>query len=148
MTATITPRRVDQLAVRLHDLRAERDQARIELVGPASGDTADRATNVDANIRFALLEQRIAALELELVEQPLARTENGAVAIGDVVTLELGDGPETFLIGSVDEAAPGVDVLTPTSPLGRVVVGARPGDTVTYRPRPGRTMLATVIAVG
>ncbi|WP_375496932.1 GreA/GreB family elongation factor [uncultured Jatrophihabitans sp.] len=144
---TTTSARADLLAARLHDLRAERDLAQLELIGEASGDAADRATNVDANIRFALLEQRVQALELELAEQPLAHRRGGEVAIGDVVTLDLGDGPESFLIGTVDEAVEGVEVLTPTSPLGRVVVGADVGDTVTYRPRPGRTMLATIIAV-
>ena len=147
MTATIASPRTDLLAVRLQQLRSERDEAQLELVNESSGDAADRATNVDANIRFALLEQRILDVELELAGQPQERRHDGAVGIGDVVTLDLGDGPEAFLVGRVDEAVDDLEVLTPTSPLGRVVVGAHAGDTVTYRPRPGRTMLATVISV-
>ena len=147
MTATTTSSRATLLSTRLDDLRAERDAAQLELIGAASGDAADRATNVDANVRFALLEQRIHALELEIAEQPLERVRSGEVAIGDLVTLDLGDGPETFLIGSVDEATTGVEVLTPTSPLGRKVVGARVGDTVTYAPRPHRSMTATVVGI-
>ena len=147
MTATTTSARAELLTRRLRDLSAELDRARDELIGDPSGDAADRATNVDANVRFALLEQRVHALELELAEQPHERRGDGAVAVGDVVTLDLGDGPETFVIGSVDEAGADLDVLTPTSPLGRVIVGAGVGDTVTYAPRPGRTMLATIIAV-
>lgn len=146
MTAT-TSARADLLAARLRDLRTERDEAQLELIGEASGDAADRATNVDANVRFALLEQRVLALELELAEQPLARPRDGEVAVGDLVTLDLGDGPEAFLIGSVDEAVTGVDVLTPTSPLGRMVLDGKVGETVTYRPRPGRTLQATIISV-
>lgn len=147
MTAATTSPRADLLAARIHDLRAERDQAQLELIGGASGDAADRATNVDANVRFALLEQRILALELELADQPTGRRHGSEVTVGDLVILELGDGPETFLIGSVDEASAGVQVLTPTSPLGRVVVGANVGDTVTYAPRPHRSMVVTIVGV-
>ncbi|WP_375481006.1 GreA/GreB family elongation factor [uncultured Jatrophihabitans sp.] len=147
MTALTTSARAELLSTRLTALRAERDQAQLELVGGASGDAADRATNVDANVRFALLEQRIHALELELAELPLRQRHDGEVTIGDVVVLDLGDGRETFLIGSVDEATDGTEVLTPTSPLGRVVVGAAVGDTVTYEPRRGRSMLATIVSV-
>lgn len=147
MTATTTSARAELLAARLSDLRTERDRAQQELIGDAGGDAADRATNVDANVRFALLEQRVHALELELAGQPHERLRDGEVAVGDVVTLDLGDGPEAFLIGSVEESVSGVEVLTPTSPLGRVVVGAQVGDTVTYAPRRGRTMQATVLGV-
>ena len=147
MTAATTTPRADLLAARLRDLRVERDEAQLELIGGASGDAADRATNVDANVRFGLLEQRILGLELELADQSIGQRSDGTVTVGDLVVLELGDGPETFLIGSVDEATAGVQVLTPSSPLGRVVVGANVGDTVTYAPRPHRKMVVTIVGI-
>jgi transcription elongation factor GreA len=63
-----------------------------------------------------------------------------------VVTLDLGDGDETYLVGPVEQALAGADTVTPMSPLGRAIVGARVGETVTYQPRPGVTTSVTIRA--
>jgi transcription elongation factor GreA len=95
-----------------------------------------------------MLEQRIVALENELSERPVIRRhDDGTVSIGDIVTVDLGDGPETYLLGSVDEASDGMDVITPSSPLGQVLQGAPVGATLSYAARPGRSLQAKVIAV-
>lgn len=146
MTSTAADPRSDALILKLHELRSARDVALSELAADASGDVADRATNVDANVRFALLEQRIHALEVELANGPAARPSDGRVTVGDVVTLDLGDGPESFLYGPVEHAAPGLDVVTPSSPLGVAIEGATAGTTVTYRIR-SRELTAKVVAV-
>ena len=150
MTATISPAsRQDVLTARLAALRAEREQTLTETIPSGGGDMADRATNVDGHVRLAMLEQRIATVEDELAasQQPSARSTKDGVAVGDVVTLDLGDGPESFLLGSVDEAGDSVDVITPSSPLGQALQGARVGSTVSYATRPNRTLYATVVAV-
>jgi transcription elongation factor GreA len=150
MTATLTAEfRNDALSSRLAALYLERKQLLSEIVPVGSGDEADRATNVDGHIRLAMLEQRIVSLENELAErttQP-ARKADGTVAVGDVVTVDLGDGPETYLLGTVDEAGAGMDVITPSSPLGQVLQGASVGSTLSYAARPGRSLQAKVIAV-
>ncbi len=149
MTATLTAEsRNDALSARLAALDVERKQLLAEIAPVGSGDDADRATNVDGHIRLAMLEQRIVALETELAERPTrSRGAEGTVSLGDVVTVDLGDGPETYLLGSVDEAADGVDVITPSSPLGKVLQGVSVGSIVSYATRPGRSLTATVIAV-
>lgn len=150
MTATLNPEsRTEVLSSRLSELYVERKQLLAEIAPVGSGDEADRATNVDGHIRLAMLEQRIVALEGELAQRPAQRDRaaDGTVAIGDVVTVDLGDGPETYLLGTVDEAADGVDVITPSSPLGRVLQGAEVGSTLSYAARPGRSLQAKVIAV-
>ncbi len=151
MTATITPAsRQDILTARLTALRAERDQAMAETIPTGGGDVADRATNVDGHVRLAVLEERVAALEAELAttHRPSARSEHGGAAVGDVVTLDFGDGPESFLLGSIDEATDGLDVITPSSPLGQALQGASVGSTVSYTTGPNRTLYVTLIAVG
>ena len=40
-----------------------------------------------------------------------------------------------------------MDVITPSSPLGKVLQGASVGATLSYAARPGRSLQATVIAV-
>jgi transcription elongation factor GreA len=147
-----TRSRIDRsqvLAARLAALQLERKQVLAEIAPVGIGDDADRATNVDGHVRLAMIEERIAAVEAELAEADVRRRRaaDGTVGIGDVVTVDLGDGPETFLLGTVDEAADGLDVITPSSPLGKVLQGASVGATVSYAARPGRALEARVIAV-
>jgi transcription elongation factor GreA len=149
MTMTLTPEnRTDARSSRLAELYVERRQLLAEIAPVGSGDEADRATNVDGHIRLAMLEQRIVALENELsAPTPRRRADDGTVSIGDVVTVDLGDGPETYLLGTVDEAGDALDVITPSSPLGQVLQGAAVGATLSYAARPGRSLQAKVIAV-
>lgn len=150
MTATISPAtRRDTLTARLTELQAERDQALTETIPVGDGDMADRATNVNGHVRLAMLEERIAIVEQELAafRETSTRSAGSGVSVGDMLTLDLGDGPETFLLGSVDEATDSFDVITPNSPLGKALLGARVGSSVSYRTRPGRKLSARIIAV-
>jgi transcription elongation factor GreA len=137
------------LTARLTELRAERDQALTETIPVGDGDMADRATNVNGHVRLAMLEERIAIIEQELAafRETSTRSAGNGVTVGDMLTLDLGDGPETFLLGSVDEATDSFDVITPNSPLGKALLGARVGSSVSYRTRPGRKLSARIIAV-
>jgi transcription elongation GreA/GreB family factor len=143
--------RHEVLTNRLAALRKDRHEILAEIAPVGVGDDADRATNVDGHVRLAMLDQRIAAVEAELADAELspARSvvEEDTVAIGKVVTVDLGDGPETYLLATVEEAGQGVDVITPSSPLGKVLQGARVGATLSYAARPGRTLQATLLAV-
>jgi transcription elongation factor GreA len=139
---------VTLLTQRLCAMREERSAVLAEALIAPSGDLADRATNVEATIRLQLLDERIAALELEVDELRRHRHTDGVVSVGDVVTLDLGDGDETYLVGPVEQAFAGADTVTPMSPLGQAIVGAPVGRTVTYEPRPGVTMTATILAAG
>ena len=147
---TATPVRFDVLTSRLENLRAERDEVIGELLVGNGGDTADRATNVDANARLTLLEQRIAAVEAELHNArhaPKPAVARSGVAVGDVVTVDLGDGPETYLFAGLEQAGGDLDVISPASPLGQAINGAAVGASVTYRTRAGRELSATVLAI-
>lgn len=150
MTATLSPdARHHALTNRLSALYLEREELLAEIAPVGRGDEADRATNVDGHVRLAMLEHRIISIETEIAEQrrPASRPDDGAAAIGDVVTVDLGDGPETFLLGSVEQADADLDVITPSSPLGKVLQGARVGTTLKYEIRHGRTQRAKVIAI-
>ena len=72
------------------------------------------------------------------------------VAPGRVVTVrfvDLGD-EETFLLGSREEAAhASVEVYSPTSPLGKAVLGTHVGDTATYAVANGSKVTVQVTAV-
>ena len=101
------------LRIRLESLRAERDLLAAEVRTDSRGDAADQATNVEAVIRLQLLDERIAAVELEIADLQRRPHVDGIVSVGDVVTIDLGDGDETYVIGSVEQRAS-------TSPLAEV----------------------------
>lgn len=151
MTATLSAdARNEALSTRLAELYLERKQLLAEIAPVGSGDEADRATNVDGHVRLAMLEHRIVALENEIADPhpERRRPADGHIAVGDVVTVDLGDGPETYLLGTVEEAVDGMDVITPSSPLGQVLQGAAAGARLTYTARDGRPLKAKVISVG
>ena len=125
---------------RLDVLRAERAAVLAETRLDNRGDAADQAANVEAIIRLQLLDERIAAAELDIAELHRRPHVDGVVCVGDVVTLDLGQGDETYVVGSVEQAAAGIDTITPASPLGQAIVGAEVGSTVTYSPRRGVTV--------
>jgi transcription elongation factor GreA len=131
------PSTLDLLTHRLDLLRADRAAALADSLRDTTGDVADRATNVEASIRLQLLDERITLLELQIVELGRSRRADGIVSVGDRVRLDLGDGPEEYVVGSVEQVAAGVPTVTPGSPLGRAIVGADVGSTVSYQPRTG-----------
>jgi transcription elongation factor GreA len=138
----------DLLAARLADLRQERSAALAESLLESNGDVVDRATNVEASIRLQLLDERIALLERELDDSRRRPHTDGVVSVGDVVTLDFGDGAETYVLGSVEQALAGIDTVTPGSPLGRALLGAPVGESVSYSPRPGAELSVRVIDAG
>jgi transcription elongation factor GreA len=72
-----------------------------------------------------------------------------AVAAGSVVTIYFDDDKddtETFLLGSREIASTTeLTVYSPESALGTAILGARPGDTVTYTAPSGADIKVTVI---
>jgi transcription elongation factor GreA len=148
MTAPVASDSNRVLTARLETLRTEREVLLAETRTDNRGDAADQATNVEALIRLQLLDERIATVELELAESQHREHVEGVVSVGDVVTVDLGDGDETYVVGSVEQAVAGVDTITPGSPLGKAILGAEVGSTVTYEPRRGVSLEVVIKATG
>lgn len=147
---SLSPSAHAALLARLEDLQAQRAQTALESIPPGgSGDAADHAGNVEALIRLGELDSRIAALQVQL-QAPVAEAGPAqAVEIGSLVSLRFpdDDSDQEFLVGLVEQAAPGVEVITPTSPLGEVLLGARPGDQLSYRVASGATLTVTLVDI-
>jgi transcription elongation factor GreA len=115
------------------------------------GDIRENAEYDAAKNEQALMESRIRNLERmlrdpDIVEAPSA---SEVVAAGMLVTLRPleDDDPEdeTYLLAeSAEERAPGVRTITPTSPLGSAVLGARIDDRIAYE-APGGTFHYQVV---
>lgn len=72
----------------------------------------------------------------------------GEVRAGCVVSLkyEGDDDIEKFLIGSIEERREGVIVMSPGSPMGQALIGAKPGEAVSYE-SPGGIMTVEIVAI-
>lgn len=94
--------------------------------------------------------QRIRKLQ-ELLQNPVVGQEppdDGIVEPGMVVTVRFEDEQEsdTFLLAERDEGvAPGVEVCSPGSPLGRALVGAAEGERRSYALPDGRASTVRVV---
>jgi transcription elongation factor GreA len=147
----LTPAARAALSARLDVLRAQHAQALAESAPPTGpGDAADRTGNIEALMRLADIESRIAALELQLdVPESAQIAPHDSVEVGDrvVVRWSADEEPESFLVGFVEQAAPGVDVITPASPFGKALLGARPGDVLRFRAANGAALTATLLDI-
>ncbi|MFF3462197.1 GreA/GreB family elongation factor [Streptomyces sp. NPDC001984] len=134
----------------LADLRTERRTVAATLQDSDSdvGDSADEADALLRADQLQRLDARIEALTTRLSRADVAGPPpTDLVGVGTTVAVRFGDGTaETFQIG---ETAEELDprLVTADSPLGRALLGHRPGDTVTYE-TPEGPATAVVVSLG
>lgn len=137
----------NQLSQEAHDrLRAELEdlttRGRIEVAEKIErarelGDLSENGDYHAAKDEQGHMEGRIRQLEallenVEIIEQPA----DGVVGAGSIVTIvyegDTDDDAERYLVGHIEEQRDGLDVMSPTSPLGAALLGASAGDTVAF----------------
>src|SRR5215218_2419695 len=100
------------------------------------GDLSENGDYQAAKEEQGKLEGRIGRLSSILKSAKIVDgvTSDGTVQIGVVVELRYVGDPdiEKYLLGSIEERQPGVTVISPGSPLGEVLLGAKPGERVSY----------------
>lgn len=96
------------------------------------------------------MEARIRQLEqlLQTAVVGTAPADDGIVEPGMVVTVEMFDETQTFLLGSREILGDGedLDVYSEKSPMGAALQGHRPGETVTYQAPNGNEISVKVVA--
>lgn len=149
--SVMTPESRARLQEELSALEVERARV-LELVGGGEGrDPADQADRTmrefdveQLDIRIRRILDRLAAANRK--QQPTIH--DGTVREGEVVLLDFGDGaPERYVVDELTDVADDVDVVTPTSPLGRALLGSAAGQTVRYHTPQGEQSVR-VVAVG
>ncbi|GGQ97203.1 GreA/GreB family elongation factor [Streptomyces flaveolus] len=129
------------------DLQAERGRVAATLRDSDTevGDRADAADELQRADALERLDSRIADITTRLTRAETAGPPpTDVVGVGSSVTVRYGDGTEeTLEIGERAEASD-QELVTADSPLGRALLGRRPGDTVTYDAPGGRTTAAVV----
>jgi transcription elongation factor GreA len=137
----------NQLSQEAYDrLRAELDdlttRGRIEVAEKIErarelGDLSENGDYHAAKDEQGHMEGRIRQLEAilgkaEIIEKPA----DGVVGAGSIVTIvyegDSDDDAERYLVGHIEEKTPGLDVISPTAPLGAALIGATAGETVTF----------------
>ena len=94
------------------------------------------------------MEARIRKIQRILETAHVAEVEDsGSVAVGTIATVRDGDGDELeIFVAPSENKHPGLVLASPSSPLGSALLGAKPGDDVSYE-APGGSFTYHVLSV-
>lgn len=150
-TVRLTAAGKTRLEAELTFLRTQRRPALAERIHQAGeeGDVSDNSEYEELKDEWAMVEARIRDLEqtLDRAEVIEASPPSGVVGLGSRVTLRAEDGEEeTWVLVSPEEANSPQGAISTESPVGRALVGCRPGDSPTVT-TPGGSMVYTVVSV-
>ena len=117
----------------------------------ALGDLSENGDYHAAREEKGKMQGRIQQIQALLENAVVVSPGDGpadCVAVGSLVDLrfEGDDGTERYLIGTIEERHEDYDVVSPSSPLGVAMIGARPGDVVRYE-APAGPVEVTVVDV-
>jgi len=114
------------------------------------GDLSENGDYHAAKEEQGKMEGRIAHLAQMIENAEIVEDTGGgdAVSAGSVVAIryEGDDDVERYLVGSIEERHDDLDVISPSSPMGSALIGARAGDTVNYE-APGGTLAVEVVEI-
>lgn len=141
----------DRLVAEHHDLTT---RGRVEIAKKieAARELGDLSENGDyhaAKDEQGKMEARIRQLAATLENAEIVEAgASDAVVAGSVVsvTYEGDDEVERYLVGSIEERHDDLEVVSPGSPLGESLMGAKVGDTVQYE-APGGALSVTIVEI-
>ena len=114
------------------------------------GDLSENGDYHAAKEEQGKMEGRIRHIQALLEKAEIVEAEEGAgvVAAGSIVEIRYeGDSStDRYLIGSIEERVD-IDVISPGSPLGQSLVGAKVGDTVSFEAPNGNTLRVEVVGI-
>ena len=143
----------ERLQAEYYDLTT---RARIEIANAIErarelGDLSENGDYHAAKDQQGMQEGRVRQLKkiLEFAEV-VDNLEEGVVAVGTIITIRYeGDDEEIaekYLVGSLEEVSVEHELVSPGSPMGEALVGAKVGDTVSYK-APGGDVRVKILAV-
>ncbi len=153
-TTWLTQEAHDRLSAELEErstLRRAEITKRIE-AAREEGDLRENGGYHAAKDEQGKNEARIRQLRhlLDTAQVGAPEAAEGEAAHGMLVTIDFLASPRTmtFLLGSREEAAhASVDVISPSSPIGSAVLGAKVGDTVAYTTPAGKELQVRITSV-
>lgn len=132
-TIYVTSEGIKKLRIELDDLvNVQRKKISASLKEAKEfGDLSENASWDDAKERQAFIEGRI--VEIENILKNAVAIEKGDISkvdIGSTVHVELEGGTQEFQIVGSTEADPAVGKISNESPIGKALIGKKPGDEV------------------
>ena len=142
----------ERLRAELHELSTEKREEISLWIERARehGDIKENADYDAAKNTQGLNEARIRQLEQMLKNAAViegSRTAGDEVVPGVVVEIEVDGDVDTYFFGSIEEKVADHDILTPTSPMGAVLLGAKVGEVRQFQTPRGSTIAVTVRSV-
>ena len=112
----------------------------------AEGDLSENGGYQAARGEQGKNEGRINELIVKLRNAKIMEAPDaGTVGNGSIVTIDMGGREMVYVLGSRDIAvATDYDVISPESPIGAAILGAKEGDTVSYKAPNGREISVTI----
>ena len=148
----LSPDAHKRLQEELEDLRT---RGRVEIARAIEaarmlGDLSENGDYHAAKDSQGKMEARIRQLEATLKRATIVEASGDTVETGSVVSIryEGDDDVETYLIGSIEERREGVEVMSPSSPLGSAMLGKRAGDVVEYEVPSGARLKVEIVELG
>ncbi len=143
----LTPAALDKLKDELEYLTTTGRDEIVDRIAEARahGDLSENAEYDTAKNDQGLMEARIRQLKHTIDHaQIIQADDSGMVTVGSVVTVVDTDGDEMdFFVAPAENKMAGMLLASPDSPLGAALMGAKPGDDVTYK-APGGEFTYTV----
>ena len=146
----LTQEAADRLRAELAHLESD---GRIEIVkkieaARAEGDLKENGGYHAAREEQGKMEARIRQLKHMLEHAHIGTPpvgESGVVGPGMIVSIDMAGDEMKFLLGSREIAATDMDVYSEKSPLGAALLGAKVGDTVTYKAPNGKEIKVAIL---
>lgn len=146
----LTQEAADRLRAELAHLEGD---GRVEIVkkieaARAEGDLKENGGYHAAREEQGKMEARIRQLKHMLEHAHIGTPpvgESGVVGPGMIVTIDMAGDEMKFLLGSREIASENLDVYSEKSPLGAAIVGAKVGDTVTYKAPNGKEIKVAIL---
>jgi transcription elongation factor GreA len=151
----LTRETYERLVAELEDLttRGRNEIATTIEAARALGDLSENGDYHAAKDSQGKMESRIRQLQAMLKDAEIvdeAGADDGSVSLGSIVTLRYEgddeDDTQTFFVGSIEERQGDLPVVSPSSPLGQVMVGRVAGDAVEYK-APGGMLKVHIVSV-
>jgi transcription elongation factor GreA len=142
----------DRLQAEYEDLTS---RGRVEIARKieAARELGDLSENGDyhaAKEEQGKMEGRIRQLSVMLDNAEIVQGDNGEhVSHGSVVAIRYAgdDEVERYLVGSIEERHDDLEVISPSSPLGEALIGAGPGDSVTFTAPTGAELQVEIVSI-
>jgi transcription elongation factor GreA len=146
----LTQEAADRLRAELAHLESD---GRVEIIkkieaARAEGDLKENGGYHAAREEQGKMEARIRQLKHMLEHAHIGTPpvgESGVVGPGMIITIDMAGDEMKFLLGSREIASADMDVYSEKSPLGAALLGAKVGDTVTYKAPNGKEIKVAIM---